>query len=205
MISNRVRHIGPIFLSLCFVTLALILLPHPALAAELSQHKIDMRFQQISQTYSPGEELSEQDAAFVRRYATRPEATPNPGTRAGSGSKNVNASRTMYGVTAKLSGNVWHSGTFTYQWGATLTGRILSGSTPRSMTASAKVQAYGATTSGGLSLAYTRTLSNTSYNSRTVQMSKSDSYAGLVVAYYVTSQLDVTTSSGSSFTVQSNW
>lgn len=36
MISNRVRHIGPIFLSLCFVTLALILLPHPAFAAELS-------------------------------------------------------------------------------------------------------------------------------------------------------------------------
>ena len=199
MISNRVRHIGPIFLSLCFVTLALILLPHPALAAELSQHEIDMRFQQVGQTYSPGEELSEQDAAFVRRYATRPEATPNPGTRASSGSKNVNASRTMYGVTAK------YSGAFTYQWGATLTGRILSGSTPRSMTVSAKVQAYGATTSGGLSLAYTHTLSNTSYNSRTVQMSKSDSYAGLVVAYYVTSQLDVTTSSGSSFTVQSNW
>lgn len=205
MISDRVRRIWAIGFSLCCIAFALILLPHLAVAAELSPYEIDARFQRIGQTYSPGEELSEQDAAFVKQYAMHSEDATHPVNRATNGSTNVNSSRTMYGVSANLSGRVWHSGTFAYQWGATLTGKITSGSTPKRMTVSAKVQAFGATKSSGLSLAYTHTLSNTSYNSRTVQMSKSDSYAGLVVAYYVTSQLDVTTSSGSSFTVQSNW
>lgn len=117
MISDRVRRIWAIGFSLCCIAFALILLPHLAVAAELSPYEIDARFQRIGQTYSPGEELSEQDAAFVKQYAMHSEDATHPVNRATNGSTNVNSSRTMYGVSANLSGRVWHSGTFAYQWG----------------------------------------------------------------------------------------
>lgn len=194
-----------IFLSVCLIVFGITLIPHAVYAEELTSYEIDLRFQQIEEKYTVGEELSEEDANFVNQYAIRPQSELEIALQATGGSKKVNASRTKYGVTAALTGNVWHNGTGTYQWGATLTGKITSGATPKKMKVSAKVQAFGPTGSNGLSLTYTKTLSTTTKNSRTVQMSKSDSYAGLIVAYYVTSQLDVTTASGSEFTVQSNW
>lgn len=194
---------------LFFAVLLFSFFPRPAYAAELSQSEIAARFEQIANTYSVGEELSEGDALFVRQYGTRPDIRSLSSTGiaplAVRGSVNINASRTMYGVTATLTGNAWHNGTFVYTWGATLTGRVTSGATPRQMTVSATLQAFGVTSSGGLIPVYTNTLSNTSYNSKVVQMSSSDSYAGVIIVYYVNTQLDVTTASGSAFTVESNW
>ena len=180
-------------------------LPVTAFASGCSETEIAGRFEEIASTYSVGEVLSEDDRAFVEEYGKKPSLPSDVGLYATNGSSRVNTSRTMYGLTGTLLGDVWHSGTFAYEWGATLTGRGISGPTPKKLVVSAKVQAYGLTGAGDMILQYKNTLSNTSYNSGLVQMSKSDSYSGLIVSYYVTSQLDVTTSSGAAFTVQSNW
>ena len=210
MKPKETRGIGLLCFWTALLVSVLLLVPRTAGAAELTEQEVAVRFEEIADRYSMGDTLSEEDAAFVRQYARRADLREQlpPGyvpRRAQNGSANVNTSRTMYGVAATLTGSVWHTGTVAYTWGATLTGRIASGSTPKKMTVSAKVQAYGLASSDSITLAYTKTLSNTTYGKRTVQMSKSDSYSGVILYYYVTYQLDVTTASSSAFTVQSNW
>ena len=205
MIKNNQYRTALSFVFIILVCSLMAFSPANALASSYSKIEVAERFKQIALTYSVGEILSEEDRTFVETYGSQPSLSPDASLYATGGSSDANASRTMYGVTATLLGEVWHSGTGAYEWGATLTGRATSGPTPSKLEVSAKVQAFGLTSSGGMILLYTNTLSNTSYNSRVVQMSRSDSYAGLVVFYYVTSQLDVTTSSGATFTVQSSW
>lgn len=193
----------------CFLTFSLTLLvicsllaPGAAFAhTSLDSTQINIRFSQIDSTYEIGDALSEEDAAFVLAYASRADLQKNQ-TRAGT---NINKSFTSYGVTANLSGNIWHNALAAHEWGGNLTGTITSGSTPKHMRVYAHVQAFGVAADGTVSLGYSKTLDNDSYNSKSVRMNQSSSYSGFFPLSYVTSGLEVTTASGDKFSFEGDW
>ena len=176
--------------------------PSVALAAEpinpVSSNEISDRFAQISESYNVGDTLSEEDAAFVWENGLQDE---QPVLTRGSAS--IYETRTAYGTTAILSGTVWHNGTFNYNFGGNVRGRITSGQTPRQMTVTVTCQAFGLVGSSTV-LQYSDSVTSTSYGSRTVSMSKSKNYSGVTAVYVINTQLDVTTASGNGFTINAS-
>lgn len=199
----RCGFIGRMFVSLGIVLLCSLIPLTYARGETLSTAEVSERFNQISSTYEPGERLSEEDSAFVQSYANSTDSTTSEISLLGS--TNVNRSFTKYGVTANLSGSVWHNGVGYYEWGGDLTGRVSSGLTPRKMTVSVRVSSFGILPDGGTFLEHSDSISNTSTNSRTVSLYGERSYIGYASFYYVTSSLDVTTSAGELFSFEGNF
>lgn len=165
---------------------------------ELTVEEISARLQQIGKSYEVGEVLSEDDADFVWKYGINPASKPV--TR---GSTTINEQSTQYGTTATLTGTVWHDGTFNYNFGGNVTGRVISGPTPQSMTVTVSCQSYGLVGSSTV-LTYSDNVSQTSYNSTSVSMNKSKNYSGVAAIYVINTQLDVTTASGNGFTINAS-
>ena len=189
-------------ISLTLLVIFSFLVPRPASAhTDLNSRQISMRFAQIGNSYEVGDALSDEDAAFVLAYADKSdvqEVQPRSGT-------NINKSFTSYGVTANISGNIWHNALTVHEWGGNLTGTITSGLTPKHMRVYARVQAYGVGADGTVSLGYSDVLENESFNSRRVSMNQSSSYGGFYPLSYVTSGLVVTTASGDIFSFEGDW
>lgn len=185
-------------LAICLSALA----PQPVSAREdnsLSLEQISAQLIEISTSYQVGDVLSDEDAAFVKAHAL----SANDANLQPRGSASVYETRTAYGTSARLSGTVWHNGSFNYNFGGNLTGTITSGATPRSMTVTVFCQSYGIVGSSTV-LTYSDSVSQTSQNSRSVSMSKSKNYSGVAALYMINSQLDVTTSSGNGFTINAS-
>lgn len=191
LVKIRRLSLAVLFSGLLFLAFSMTV-PVTSYAAEFD---VDSRFQEIAQKYEEGEVLSAEDAEFVEANAEKLASVRELAIAPLSGS--INKSFTQYGVTAVLSGNIWHEGVLTYSWGGNLTGTITIGSTPQSMRVYATVMAFGVGGDGSVSLGYSNTLSNTSSNSKSVSMNKSGSYSGVFVFYYVVGGLEVNTSSGS--------
>lgn len=160
----------------------------------LTKAEIDARFAQIGNAYKEGELLSAEDNLFVEKYALNPNL-PTPRTESW-----FEKSGYGYGTSVNFYGDIWHNGAFSYNWGGYLNGVVTAGPTPQSMTGTVKCQSFGGFP-GGYFLEYNDTIVSSSYNSNSFYMNQSKSYAGIAAVYYVTTQLDVTTSGGQHFTV----
>lgn len=147
----------------------------------------------ISSKYEVGDVLTPEDAELVRQASAASQNVRRD-------SKSVNETRTAYGTTALMCGNVWHNGTFNYNFGGNLTGKITAGSTPKSMTLTVRCQSYGLV-GGSTVLTYDDSVSQTSSNSKSVSMNKSKDYSGVAAIYIINTSLDVTTANGQGFTV----
>lgn len=191
------------FIALIAVSLLLLGAPpievvHAETASELTAREINERLQQIGESYEVGEALNEEDADFVWEYGVIPDSQPVTRTSA-----SINEQSTQYGTTATLTGTVWHDGTFNYNFGGNVTGRVISGPTPQSMTVTVSCQSYGLVGSSTV-LTYSDNVSQTSYNSTVVNMNKSKNYSGVAAIYVINTQLDVTTASGDGFTINAS-
>lgn len=163
--------------------------------ARLTSDDITARFRSIHESYEVGDVLSEDDAEFVHKYA---KADNQIETRL-SGSFNQTGS--YYGVTANVAGTVWHNAELTgYNFGGNVTGRILSGATPKNMTVTVTCDSFGMV-GGETILTYKDKVSQTSYNSKTVTMNKSKFYTAGIVLYTINTTLDVTTADGAGFNI----
>ncbi len=194
-LSKRVNTVlGAIFAVLGLCLGLCVFCPKDALASSIAMPQTQSELMDyISSKYEVGDALSPEDANLVKQASV---AAQN----ASRESKGVNETRTAYGTTALMYGSVWHNGTFNYNFGGNLTGKITAGSTPRSMTLTVRCQSYGLV-GGSTVLTYDDSVSQTSSNSKSVSMSKSKNYSGVAAVYIINTSLDVTTANGQGFTV----
>ena len=99
-----------------------------------------------------------------------------------------------------MTGTVWHNGTYNYNYGGNLTGRVTKGGTPQKMEITVRCQAYGLVGKSTI-LTYDDSVSHASYNSKTVTMNKSQNYSGVSLFYIINTTLDVTCEGGEGFTI----
>lgn len=167
-----------------------------------SQEWVFSEFKRIYNTYEVGDVLTIPDANFVKRYILIDEfySKIEEGVPSFRTAGNVNEVDTQYGTRVSLKGNVWHTGTFNYNFGGKLTGSVISGPTPKQMKITVYCTAWGLQGST-LGLAYKDNVSHTVYDSRTIYMNKSKNYTGISAVHSINTSLDVTTASGAGFTV----
>jgi hypothetical protein len=96
----------------------------PGVNQKLSAKQIEKRFAEINSSYQLGEPLSDEDAEFVRTYAT-PAASGGVSPMA---TQNFNRSGSGYGVSASFYGSVFSNiGLLSCSFGGNVTCTILSG------------------------------------------------------------------------------
>lgn len=159
-----------------------------------SKEEIASKLIEIGMRYEEGESLSDEDAAFVARYAQS-----NQRTRATPIDRTFEQDVNGYGTTIHVAGRVWHSGTINYEYGGRMIAQKKSGGTPKKMTLGVEVNAWGAGADGGLFVVHSGSVSHSAGNTTYLSMDKSRAYSGLVVYYSMSPYIDVTTSSGSAF------
>ena len=191
-------------LGLLLLCSALVLiLPGRAMASDfpendnLTSEQITERFREINASYEIGEAFSDSDADFVERYAT-PSNEPVIQTR---GSSSFSKSGSKSGTTVKISGSIYHEGTFNYKYGANVTVKTTGGSTPQKMKFTVHCTAYGLVGSGGIAIVYNDGVSHTVKNTRSFTASPSRTYTAVTSFHVVECWLDVTTANGSFFTI----
>lgn len=171
----------------------------------LTPYEIQYQLEKIGNSYHQGDVLSEEDADFIARYAPRVDFSEMlfSSFELTSSQGSIYGSRNVYGVSAEIYGNIWHTGTFNYNFGGNVTGRIISGQTPKKMKLIISCQSYGLV-GGSTVLSYSDSVTNEASYSRTISMSKSKNYSGVAAFYVVQATLDVTTSNGNAFTINAN-
>lgn len=165
---------------------------------DLTSEEVSARFAEIGEKYDVGGVLSEEDAEFVWAYGSSLADVP-----AACATATVSETATAYGTTVTLKGTVWHTGTYTYNFGGNLTGTVTSGSTPQEMTITVTCQSYGLVGTSTVVM-YSGSVTHTTTGSKTVSMNKSANYTGVALIYSINTTLDVTTSSGYGFTVNAS-
>lgn len=184
-------------------TIALMNCPSIALAGEpsewdyLTEDEIRFRIQIINKSYSVGELLSDEDAAFILRFGTKPNA---PQTRGQEGRLNIRGSR--YGNTISGTGSLYYrEDGFWKTYGSDATIRVTAGSTPKSMKLTISCVTYGVLGEGGLVQTYNDSVSASCSNKSVFYCNPQDRFWATAVTYALSAKLDVTTASGNYFTL----
>lgn len=161
-----------------------------------SDEEIAQRFHEINSSYEVGEPFDSEDATFVLTYGKKPD-DPVP-----YGSHNVSMSGGLYGTNVKVTGSVYHNGTFTYTYGGTLVATKTSGATPKKYVTTIGCIAYGVIGESGIGKIYDGSVSASKQNSNSFTASISKTYNGYMLTYTLEPYVVVTTSSGDVFTIR---
>lgn len=189
-----------LFLSVAIATFSFVCAS--AAYGQESNH-ITREYMRLFQSYEVDDILTNEDSEFVRNYLIKDKLlNPLHDTVIGSfrTTGNVNESDSQFGTSVTLTGTVWHTGTFNYNFGGRLNGYVTAGPVPKNMTITVYCMAWGLEGSQ-LGLAYKDQVSHTVYNSKSIYMNKSKNYTGISAVHSINTSLDVTTASGAGFTV----
>ena len=199
------RAIRPTFISWFLIAVIMCLVFSTPAYAEttndlmsLSKSEVSQRFQDLYDKYDPGDIITGEDAAFIGMYAQSPSEQPKK--RAEDKSKAFQQVVDKYGTKVRFNGLFYHRGTFEYTYGGDLQANVQSGPAPKSMTMSVNCQSYGIV-SGGYVVTHEGSVTHTASGVKSASMNKAKKYSGLVVLYYLSATLDVTTASGNGFNV----
>lgn len=170
----------------------------------LTQEEIQQRFHKINESYAVGEALNDADADFVLHYGQSCIPFSEEIAPPLKASSNFSISGSYCGTSVTASGTLYHDGFLNYTWGGNVNVRKTSGPTPQSMRLILRCTAYGPKASTDLNeifKLYEEDISYTGYNKDAYSASPSRSYSGYTLMYRIDAFVDVTTASGSFFTV----
>lgn len=151
---------------------------------ELSVEDINQKFDQIAEKYEVGDELSKEDAEFVKEYAT-------PSENSVGAQKSQSFNKTGYTSGKKVGGNIKgnvtaNHGAVTSSWGTNFLAKKVKGNITK-VKASATHTAYGAVGSGGVGLVYKNSFSKTC-NTTQCRLQESEKYSAVVAYSYTTAK-----------------
>ena len=189
-----------------FFAILMFSFPYYSVAYGQDNRYISTEYKRIFQSYEVGDILADEDSEFVKTYLIKDQLL-NPLYDVVSGADrttgDVNETDSQFGTSVSLTGTVWHTGTFNYNFGGRLNGYVTSGPVPKNMTITVSCMAWGLEGTQ-LGLAYKDQVSHTVYNSKSIYMNKSKNYTGVTAVHSINTSLDVTTASGEGFTVNAN-
>lgn len=176
-----------------FSLFSLPILNVSAESSESTKEEIDQRFEHISQKYNIGDELSKEDAKFVKKYA-------KPVEKSVESQKSQSFNKTGYTPGKKIGGNIKGNvtsnlGVLKNSWGTNFLAKKVKGKTTK-ITASATHTAYGLIGSGGVGLVHKKTFKKTCKKTQ-CRLQESEKYTASVAYSYTTAKGKFHYSSGS--------
>ena len=201
LMHGKRSHLLVFAIALSLLGITLLASPTAAFASEAvatQDGDLSKEMKRISEEYDVGDYLSSEDAEIVRAYFARP-ATRNSGT--------INIQANKYGVSVSAYGTVYYENTSLLgrAYGADANVVVNSGATPKSMELVVHCTAYGVGADGALFVVHDGTTSTGRvYGRRSFSTSPRGVFSGVTVFANVTTTLNVVTSSGDSFTVESS-
>jgi hypothetical protein len=168
----------------------------PGVNQKLSAKQIEKRFAEINSSYQLGEPLSDEDAEFVRTYAT-PAASGGVSPMA---TQNFNRSGSGYGVSASFYGSVFSNiGLLSCSFGGNVTCTILSGYLQWQGSELHITQTtYGVIGSGGIGIVYNGEIVGPMQHVSPYGMNQSRTYHAILPVYgYTHAYCVIQTQSGS--------
>lgn len=150
----------------------------------LTDRQIAQRFEEINSKYQVGEEFSEDDAEFVRTYAT-PAGSGDAAVMA-TQSQSFSKTGSRYGVSASFSGSVFSNiGLLTSSFGGNVRCTILSGQALQWLSTELHITqtTYGLVGSSGIGIIYSGHISAGPTHASPFSMNQSRTYNGLLAVF----------------------
>ena len=162
----------------------------------LTEPQIQQRLDEINSSYEVGEAFSADDRDFVLRYAEKPSMARK--------SKDFSVTKTSSKTTVTASGTIYHNGTVAYSYGGRITAKKTKGKTPKKYLITVSCVAYGVVGNDGIGKIYDDSKSVAKRDADSFVADINSDYAGVMVAYCVSANVGVTTSTGDYFDISSS-
>lgn len=172
----------------------------------LTRNDITSRIRAINETYTVGELLSDEDAAFILKYGNRygqVQKSPMQSFAAATGQDGrLKISGSKYGNTIRGTGTLfYHENGFWKSYGSDATIKVTSGTTPKSMKLTVSCVTYGMVGESSIAQTYNGSVSASCKNKKTFYCNPQEQFHAFALTYSVSAKLSVTTASGNVFTL----
>lgn len=167
----------------------------------LNKDQIEERFQGINATYNLNEPFSDEDAEFIRVYASPIQSEPGEISINGTASGTFSNSRSVYGVSATYSGSVFSTINYlNHSYGGNVTAKITAGNSKvKGMDLHITNVAYGLIGTSGtyIGIVYNGEITSSTSSNTSYSMNRTKNYSAALVVYTWTgAYVDIHTTSG---------